>query len=96
MTEQTNQETPIEMRILRAMKITLVNIIKDTTVQPGMRHPLSDNTIEDIRQCLSLIATRENELVEAAGESQSMRPHFTDEAVDKVVVSLTKPKKKDS
>lgn len=95
MSDQSSQDLPMEMRILRAMKTTLVNIIKDTTVQPGMRHPLSDNTIEDIRQCLSLIAVRENEMVEEAGESQSMRPRFTDEPLDKVLVSLTTPKKKD-
>lgn len=96
MTEQSNDELPMELRILRAMKTTLINIIKDTTVEAGMRHPLSEDTIEDIRHCLGLIAARENTLAEERGESQSMRPRFIDEPEDKVVVSLEKPKKKDS
>ncbi|MGD9000444.1 MAG: segregation and condensation protein A [Granulosicoccaceae bacterium] len=94
MSEQSNNEQPMELRVLRAMKSTLVNIIKDTTVEAGMRHPLSEETIEDIRQCLGLITARENTLAEERGESQSMRPRFVDEPQDKVVVSLDKPKSK--
>lgn len=85
--------TPMEQRILRAMKVTLVNIIKDTTVEPGMRHPLTDDTIEDIRRCLSLITVRENELAEEQGTPKKMRPRFTDEPDENVVVSLKTPKK---
>lgn len=86
-------DTSMEKRILSAMKVTLVNIIKDTTVQPGMRHPLSDDTVEDIRQCLSLITVRESELAKQEGDPKKMRPKFTDEPDDNVVVSLTTPKK---
>ena len=84
-------ETPMEQRIIQAMKVTLVNIIKDTTVEPGMRHPLSDDTIEDIRHCLSLITVRENELAEQEGNPKKMRPRYTDEPEENVVVSLTTP-----
>ena len=38
----------IEERILKAMKITLANVVKDTATPPGMRHPLSPETIEVI------------------------------------------------
>ena len=86
-------DIPMEKRILSAVKMTLVNVIKDTTVQPGMRHPLSDGTIEDIRQCLSLITTREGEIAELEGDPKKMRPKFTDEPDENVVVSLTTPKK---
>ena len=89
----TSNDTSMEQRILAAMKVTLVNIIKDTTVEPGLRHPLSDNTIEDIRHCLSLITVRENELAKKQGTPTKMRPRYTDEPEENVVVSLTTPKK---
>ncbi|MCX7136026.1 MAG: segregation and condensation protein A [Proteobacteria bacterium] len=68
-----------EQRILRAVKLTLAGVIKDTATPHGMRHPLSDNTIEDLRQCLALISARERELAEAAGSAQSLRPRYVDE-----------------
>ena len=52
-----------EARILKVMKQVLVSIIRDTTVPPEVRHPLSASTIEDIKKCLTLIASRENELL---------------------------------
>jgi hypothetical protein len=69
-----------EFRILRAMKQTLTGVIKDTATQPGLKHPLSERTIEDIRQCLMLISARERELAEAAGSPMNMRPHYADGA----------------
>jgi hypothetical protein len=68
-----------EQRILRAVKLTLAGVIKDTATPHGMRHPLSDNTIEDLRQCLALISARERELAKAAGSPQSSRPRYVDE-----------------
>ena len=68
-----------EERILRAMKITLAGVIRDTSTPHGMRHPLSDATIEDLRQCLALISARERELAQAAGRDTSSRPHYADE-----------------
>ena len=64
---------------MRAVKLTLAGVIKDTATPHGMRHPLSDNTIEDLRQCLALISARERELAEAAGSAQSLRPRYVDE-----------------
>ncbi len=75
-----SDDSSMETRILRAMKTTLTNVIKDTTTTPGLQHPLSDATIEDIRQCLKLISARERELGEAAGKTSPLRPHYTDEA----------------
>ena len=69
-----------EERILRAMKLTLAGVIRDTATPHGMRHPLSDATIEDLRQCLALISSRERELAEAAGRDTSSRPHYADES----------------
>lgn len=93
----SEREVTKEERILRAVKLTLTNVIKDTATQPGMRHPLSDGTIQDMRNCLQLISSRESELVEASGGSMDMRPHFIDEpkVKDKVVVSLASMMSKD-
>jgi hypothetical protein len=88
----SDEKENIELRVMRAMKTTLMNVIKDTTSQPGQKHPLSDSTIEDIRQCLGLITAREQTLT---GDEGNHRPKFVDEPEDSVVVSLDKPKKKD-
>jgi hypothetical protein len=81
------------------VKKTLTEVAKDTYTPPGMRHPLSDDTINHIRDCLDLIISRERELVEERGESLSNRPHFTDEPQTNVVVQLDtstpRDKKKD-
>jgi len=80
----SNTEPTMEQRILQAVKMTLANVIKDTATPHGMRHPLSDRTIEDLRQCLALISAREREL---AGESQA-KPRFADEPGAPSVVRL--------
>lgn len=77
-----------EERILRAMKLTLAGVIRDTATPQGMRHPLSDATIEDLRQCLALISARERELAEAAGRAQAARPRYADEPPKESVVRL--------
>jgi hypothetical protein len=88
-----------EERILRAVKRALTNVIKDTATTPGLKHPLSGNTIEDLRNCLVLITERERELLEARGESMSMRPRYVDEATpgqaEVPVASIKGRKKKD-
>lgn len=86
----TETENSIESRILQAMKLTLAGVIRDTATPHGMRHPLSDATIADMRQCLSLISARERELAQHAGQQSVERPHFSDEAAleegaDKVI-----------
>ncbi len=79
-----------EGEILMVMRKVLANIIKDTTPEfKTMKHPLSGNTIEDIKMCLSLIAARERELADAAGTAQS-RPYYKDEKVTADVVPISK------
>ena len=77
----TDSERSIEERILQAVKLTLASVIKDTATPHGMRHPLTDATIEDLRQCLALISARERELAQAAGRDLEDRPRFADEPV---------------
>lgn len=91
----SNEDATKEERILRVMKRVLTNIAKDTYTRPGHRHPLSDETVNDIRSCLSLITTREMELNESAGRSMDHRPRFVDEPQTSVVVPLNPPDAKD-
>jgi hypothetical protein len=79
-----------EEKILNAVKRVLTEVIKDTATEPGIKHPLSDNTIAGLRDCLMLISQREQELAEAAGRSMDMRPRFKDEPKPQgdVVVSI--------
>lgn len=91
-----NDETfTTEERILRVMKRVLTDVAKDTYTRPGVRHPLSDDTINGMRECLSLITARETELNEAAGRSMDARPRFVDEPQKSVVVPLNVPDPKD-
>jgi hypothetical protein len=91
----SDEQISKEERILRVMKRVLTGIAKDTYTRPGHRHPLSDETVNDIRNCLSLITARERELNEAAGRSMDHRPRFIDEPEKSVVVPLTIPGSKD-
>lgn len=76
----TESAPSMEQRILSAVKLTLTGVIRDTATPAGMQHPLSDQTIADLRQCLALISARERELAEAAGIAQGSRPRYVDES----------------
>ncbi len=86
----SSHELSKEEEILRAVKMTLTGVIKDTATSPGMKHPLTDRTIDDLRHCLVLVSARERELAEAAGRSADMRPQMPGDVKIKseVVVSL--------
>ena len=91
MSEQTK-----EQEILMVMRKVLASIIKDTTPPPGMKHPMSDQTIQDVRACLGLISARERELADAQGRAME-RPYFIDEPRSEKVVpisSISKPSRK--
>jgi hypothetical protein len=83
-----------EQRILRVLRKVLANIVKDTTPQPGMLHPLSEATRHDIRDLFGLIAEREKELAEEAGLSRDEKPRFADEPRKNTVIQLHRPAKK--
>jgi hypothetical protein len=88
--DKTNPQESKEFQILKALKLVLTDVVKDTATQPGLKHPLSDRTIEGIRQCLKLISARERELVEDAGKTMDMRPFYADEPKKNVVVPIGK------
>lgn len=79
-----------EEQILQAMKKVLTDIAKDTYTPPNLKHPLSENTIISIRDCLSLISSREAELAKEAGRESKMRPKYIDEPSSSVVVKMDK------
>ena len=87
------EELSKEQRILRLMRKTLGNIVKDVTPNASRPNPLSENTILDIRDCFALISEREKELADELGYDQA-KPYYTDgEKPSAKVVSITKPNK---
>jgi hypothetical protein len=82
-----------EQRVLRMMRKTLGNIVKDLTPRPGFDHPISDNTISDIKDLFALISERETELARESGFTEE-RPHFSDEPSNSQVIDFHKPPKK--
>ncbi|MEK6748218.1 MAG: segregation and condensation protein A [Pseudomonadota bacterium] len=82
----TDDSLSPEERLLRKVKKVLTNIAKDTYTPPGLQHPLTEETILGIRECLMLISMRERELAEAAGRPMQMRPRFIDEPSTKPAV----------
>jgi hypothetical protein len=81
-------ELTTEERVLRRMKSVLTSVAKDTATEPGLKHPLSEQTINEIRDCLMLITAREQELAKEFNRDTSARPRFIDEPRSEVVVSL--------
>lgn len=79
-----------EREILVVMRKVLAQIIKDTTPPSrAMKHPLTEQTIQDVRQCLGLISLRERELAAAAGVAAE-RPYYTDQQRPADVVPISK------
>lgn len=89
-----NNELSKDQKILAAMRRTLSGVIRETTPPPGLKHPLSNGTIEDIKQCFALITAREKELMEERGQVNTARPRYIDEPKTSHVVSFSRPDKK--
>ncbi|SCZ51711.1 hypothetical protein [Thiohalomonas denitrificans] len=85
-----------EEQILRAVKRVLTEVIKDTATEPGIKHPLSENTVNGLRDCLILISQREQELAAENDRPMDMRPQFKDgpKPQGDVVVPIESLKKK--
>jgi len=89
-----SEELSKDQKILIALRKTLSSVVRETTPPPGMQHPLTAQTIEDIKQCFVLIAAREKELAEEKGQINTARPRYSDEPKTSHVVSFTRPDKK--
>lgn len=82
-----------EQRILRLMRKTLGNVVKDVTPGPGRANPLSETTIQEIKDCFALISEREKELAEALNFDQA-KPYYADDQQARAkVVGFIKPNK---
>lgn len=77
-----------ELKVLTALRKVISGMVRDITPEPGMRHPLSDETLEDVRQGFILIAAREKEITEAMGRPNLQRPLYKGEATKTKVVKL--------
>ena len=74
-----NEQLDKERRILEVLRKVISAIVRDTTPNPGIRHPLKPATLEDIRQCFILISTREKEISAIMGDQPSkLRPQYAD------------------
>lgn len=84
----SDNEFSKEEQIIKAMKSVLTMVARDTHTKPGLKHPLADETIYAIRDCLALISAREQELAKENGRESNMRPRYVDEPKKSVVVSI--------
>lgn len=85
----------VEKRILVAMRKTLSSVVRDVTPSsPGIKSPLSEATVEDIKMCFGMISAREHEIAKDAGVDLNERPQYPDQKDKSNVVSLDSLKKK--
>ncbi len=77
-----------ELEILVTLRKVLSSVVREITPDPGMRHPLSEATMEDVRQSFMLIAAREKEICEALGKPSQHRPFYKDDKPKANVVKL--------
>lgn len=93
----TDESPGKETRILQVMRGILVDVIKDTTTKPGLKHPLSDRTIDSIRHGLDLITVRQKELAEMQGQQWDLRPTYPEtrqqQTSEDVVIPIDSVKK---
>jgi hypothetical protein len=71
------EELNKEQSVLRQMRKTLGSIVKDATPLGGRPHPLTNSTIEEIKDCFALISEREKELADKLGFNQAT-PYYAD------------------
>ncbi|MFA6119939.1 MAG: segregation and condensation protein A [Sideroxydans sp.] len=87
------EELSKEQRILRAMRKTLGNVVRDVTPLGGRPNPLTGDTIQDIKDCFALISERERELAEKLGFDEA-KPYYKDGSIPNAqVLSFVKPPK---
>ena len=81
-------EDELNQRIMVMMRQVLSAVARDTVPPAGMKHPLSDSTIQGIRECLALISARERELNTRLGDEEAKRPRYVDEPKASPAVSI--------
>ncbi|RUA04413.1 MAG: hypothetical protein DSY43_06465 [Gammaproteobacteria bacterium] len=75
-----SKKTPdFEIRLLSAVRKTLISIAKDTMTKPGMRHPLTEQTQKMITDCLDIVVSRQVAIEKDSDTHTKMKPVYTDE-----------------
>jgi hypothetical protein len=82
-----------EQKILRQMRKTLGNVVKDATPLGGRPNPLKDSTIQDIKDCFALISARERELAGALDLDEEKPYYADDERPRAQIIDIAKPDK---
>ncbi|HIG88805.1 hypothetical protein [Candidatus Thioglobus sp.] len=77
MSKDNNQD--FEIRLLNAVRKTLISVAKDTMTKPGLRHPLSEGTQKMITDCLDIVTSRQISIEKESGSHTKMKPVYTDE-----------------
>jgi len=77
-----------ELKVLVTLRKVISSVVREITPDPGMKHPLSETTIEDVRQGFLLIASREKEISEALGKPSLHRPMYKGDTPKTNVVKL--------
>ena len=89
----TTEAMIIEQRILSQMRKTLGNVVRDVTPLGGRPNPLKESTIQDIKDCFTLISDRERELAEKLNFDQSKPYYQDDEQPNATVINFVRPPK---
>jgi hypothetical protein len=87
------EELSREQQILRLMRKTLGNVVRDVTPLGGRPNPLQGATIQDIKDCFALISEREKELAVKLNFDQSKPYYKDDELPNAQVISFVRPPK---
>lgn len=75
-----SKTTPdFEIRLLSAVRKTLISVAKDTMTKPGLRHPLTEQTQKMITDCLDIVVSRQVAIEKDSGTHTKMKPVYTDE-----------------
>ncbi|SMM97779.1 hypothetical protein SPONN_2430 [uncultured Candidatus Thioglobus sp.] len=76
----SNTDTPdFEIRLLNAVRKTLISVAKDTMTKPNLRHPLTPQTQKMITDCLDIVVSRQVAIEKESGAHTKMKPVYTDE-----------------
>jgi hypothetical protein len=75
----SSKDNGFEVRLLSAVRKTLISVAKDTMTKPGLRHPLSDSTQKMITDCLDVVTSRQIAIDKENGSHSNMKPVFIDE-----------------
>lgn len=90
----STEELSKEQQILRRMRKTLASVVRDATPLGGRPNPLTDDTIQESKDCFALISEREKELAALLGFDEA-RPYYNDgnDKPSAQIISLIKPSK---